>query len=496
MTPDNLASHSRAGELDSRIAAGIRLPAASTLLSIALLCLSLLTYKIAHRALYEVGHYGSDIEAFGVVALSCAVACLFASIRYSDIPWLLRVVVRGIGAFILVLVRRRFALCWALGVAVVLGSLGTPARAAVISAPSGLAADIQAAVNLAKTGDIVTIPAGTFHFVGQVFAPDGIYIKGAGRDSTYLIKSDDLSEWQGMFTIDAKTGQPFKFSGITLVGRLTALQGTNRTAVSTTVKDQGLVIYGAAKNVQIFGSRFTNFLRAGIEFRGDAGSVPGEPNGVIYDNEFIDNWYIYLGYGVAIDGSAKSWHREVRLGSSNAMFVEDNHFDRNRHCVTSSDGGVYVARYNTVVDSYQDASSFDAHGLSPAWPRGTRAVEIYRNTVNNSITRWAGASIRGGSGVVWGNSWNGVRHGIDLVLERPPSTHPLTTYPALDQIGNPDGLFIWDNVSSGDDIYKRPTPDPHGIDYWLRENRDYWLMVKPGYVPYTYPHPLRTGRLP
>jgi hypothetical protein len=386
-----------------------------------------------------------------------------------------------------------FALSWALGMAIVLGGFATSSSAAVIRARSGSATDIQAAVNLAKTGDTVAIPAGTFYFTGQVFAPDGIYIKGAGRDSTYLIKSDNLSEWQGMFTIDAKTGQPFKFSGITLVGRLAALQGTNRTTVMTTVKDQGLVIYGAAKNIQIFDSRFTKFLRAGIEFRGDAGSVPGEQNGVIYNNEFIDNWYIYLGYGVAINGTVKSWHRKIALGSSNAVFIEDNYFDLNRHCVTSSNGANYVARFNTVVDNYQNASSFDAHGLSPYWARGTRSVEIYRNTVNNSITRWAGASIRGGSGVVWGNSWSGVSHGVDLVLELPPSSHPLTTYPALDQIGNPDDLFIWDNISSGDDVYRRPTSDPHGIDYWLMQNRDYWVTAKPSYIPYTYPHPLRAG---
>ena len=331
-----------------------------------------------------------------------------------------------------------FALSWALGMAIVLGGFATSACAALINARSGSATDIQAAVNLAKTGDTVAIPAGTFYFTGQVFAPDGIYIKGAGRDRTYLIKSDNLSEWHGMFTIDAKTGQPFKFSGITLEGRLAALQGTNRTTVVTTVKDQGLVIYGAAKNIQIFDSRFTKFLRAGIEFRGDAGSVPGEQNGVIYNNEFIDNWYIYLGYGVAIDGSVKSWNRKIALGGSNAVFVEDNYFDLNRHCVTSGNGANYVARYNTVVDNYQDAGSFDAHGLIPHWPRGTRSVEIYRNTVSNSIRRWAGVSIRGGSGVVWGNSWSGVTHGVDLVVEPPPSSHPLTTYPALDQIGNPE----------------------------------------------------------
>jgi hypothetical protein len=64
-----------------------------------------------------------------------------------------------------------FALSWTLGAALVLGGVGTSASAAVISARSGLATDIQAAVNLAKTGDTVTIPAGTFHFTGQVFAP-------------------------------------------------------------------------------------------------------------------------------------------------------------------------------------------------------------------------------------------------------------------------------------------------------------------------------------
>src|SRR5438876_1168025 len=101
--------------------------------------------------------------------------------------------------------------------AFILGATGTTAcavmprsaRAATINAASGHATDIQAAVNKALTGDTVQIPAGTFSFTGQVFAPDGIHIKGAGRDSTYLVKNDNLSEWQGMFTIDCKTGRPF-----------------------------------------------------------------------------------------------------------------------------------------------------------------------------------------------------------------------------------------------------------------------------------------------
>ena len=366
-----------------------------------------------------------------------------------------------------------------------------PGSAELIKAKSGSSTDIQAAVELAKTGDIVAIPAGRFLFTGQVFAPDGIHIMGAGRDRTYLIKDDDLSEWHAMIVVDSKTGRPFKFSGITLQGRLDALQGSNRTTAVTQVKDQGLLIKGAARDIQIFDSRFTKFIRAGIELRGDAGSIHGEQTGVIYRNEFIDNWYPYLGYGVAIEGVTRRWGRPVALGSADALFIEDNLFDRNRHCVTANNGAVYVARYNTVKDNYPNSQSFDAHGLGPSWPRGTRSVEIYKNVVPNSPKIWAGAGIRGGGGVVWGNRWTGVTHGVVLYLEPPPASRPLTDYPALDQIGNPDKLYIWDNVSSGDDVYGYPSKDRQGIGYWIKKGRDYVLAAKPGYRPYTYPHPLR-----
>ena len=60
------------------------------------------------------------------------------------------------------------------------------------------------------------------------------------------------------------------------------------------------------------------------------------------------------------------------------------------------------------------------------------------------------------------------------------------------QIGNPDDLYIWNNISSGGSVYKYPTSNPLGIDYWLTLGRDYFTTAKPGYTPYTYPHPLRS----
>jgi hypothetical protein len=391
--------------------------------------------------------------------------------------------------------------------AFILGATGTTAlavmpfkarAAATINAASGLQPDIQAAVNLALPGDTVQIPAGTFAFTGQVFAPDGIHIKGAGRDSTFLIKSDNLSDWQGMFTVNCTTGLPFIFSDLTLQGRLDALQGTNRTTAVTSVHDQGLYIKGAAKDVQIYNCRFTKFIRAGVEFRSDSGSVPGRQTGVIYNNIFYDNWFINLGYGVSVIGDKNSWNNTVSLGTSNAIFVEDNYFQLQRHCTTANNGANYVARYNTVKDNYQDAWSFDAHGKTPSWPRGTQSYEIYNNTINNSITRWGGVGIRGGGGVVWGNTMSGVTHGVHIYLENPGYNLDTAGYPALDQIGNPMDLYIWGNsiTSTGTAIYQDATSTSytsHPITWWIQQSRDYYLTQMFGYTPYTYPHPLRAG---
>ena len=85
-------------------------------------------------------------------------------------------------------------------------SCAGPSRAAVVYATSGYPADLQAAIDSAHTGDTVFVPAGRFSFEGSVLAPDGIYIKGAGRDRTFLIKDDDTSNF--MIMVDSKTACP------------------------------------------------------------------------------------------------------------------------------------------------------------------------------------------------------------------------------------------------------------------------------------------------
>ena len=92
------------------------------------------------------------------------------------------------------------------------------ASAGDVVSESGAAEDIQKAAEIARPGDSIIIPKGKFPFHGQVFLPDGVSVRGAGKNDTLLVKDDRLSEWKPMFSVDCKTGKPFSFSGITIAG--------------------------------------------------------------------------------------------------------------------------------------------------------------------------------------------------------------------------------------------------------------------------------------
>ena len=83
-----------------------------------------------------------------------------------------------------------------------------------------------------------------------------------------------------------------------------------------------------------------------------------------------------------------------------------------------------------------------------------------------------------------------------------------TGYPCLDQIGrtsdmNGDGiqdsapLYEWNNTLNGADtditIHRFGNCNNPSVADHIKENRDYYNDTKkPGYSPYTYPHPLTT----
>jgi hypothetical protein len=359
------------------------------------------------------------------------------------------------------------------------------AFASDVASESGTAEDIQKAANIARPGDSITIPKGKFLFHGQVFLPDGVSVRGAGKNDTILEKTDRLSEWQPMFSVDCKTGRPFAFSGVTLQGAGRELQAS--AVPSDHIQDQGLVLRGKCRDFRIFANRFTKFSRAGVELIGDNGSVVGEPVGVIFENDFIDNWSQHLGYGVAVNGSASSWGKPLTLGTDQAVFLEDNYFEENRCAVQANNGARYVFRHNRIVNNREDSAAIYAHGIGP-WPRGTRSFEIYDNNLRNNVSRWAGIALGGGSGVIFDNDLEGVNNGILFMIEADSKT--ATQYPYRDQITD---TWIWENTANGRALNAVALRNWGGVNAsdFLRQDRDFFVKAKPNYQPFAYPHPAR-----
>src|SRR5215470_7555507 len=73
-TPNHLIAATPSVSLPHRSITEIRLPAASALLPIALLFLTILAYAGARRILFHIAYTSPDIEAFAFIAITCVAA--------------------------------------------------------------------------------------------------------------------------------------------------------------------------------------------------------------------------------------------------------------------------------------------------------------------------------------------------------------------------------------------------------------------------------------
>jgi hypothetical protein len=247
-----------------------------------------------------------------------------------------------------------------------------------------------------------------------------------------------------------------------------------------------------------------------------------------------------------------SWNTAPTLGTNDSTglsnsYVEDCSFSNAENVSNFDDNSRTVWRYNT----HQDAG-LGSHGQETGI-FGVRHWEVYNNTFNISannpymLNYWF--QIRGGTGVITGNNladipWgkNGIQLNVFSITrgmnDGAEGTFCPLAYPAPRQTGwgwsvnstatfgigddtnpgrlvggsspgvfAPDGigavldpLYIWNNTGAEttDPAYvgtQTYAPDNCGdneqIGTYLQEGREYFInVVKPGWAPYTYPHPL------
>ena len=366
----------------------------------------------------------------------------------------------------------------------------------ITAVASGSRDDIQAAVDMANTGDIIELPQGNFDFDGTVIVKKGIHIRGKGKNKTILRKVGNGNDKEYMFRFQIYDDSQAAISGIKLIdtyGPYSEHDYNNETV--------GVEMAYGCKDFRIFDCEFEGFSYAGVVTREYNGSDPQitwwKTQGVIYDCRFINCYMPEVGYGVVVYGAnQKSWDEPSALGTDWFIFVEDNYFSGCRHHVASGEGGRYVCRFN-IMEQNRNSHAIDAHGKPYGdylddGRRGTRAYEIYNNTIQNPwhvFYEDTAIGLRGGTGVVFNNTIRDMYVGIELSADGCIVYGPCS-YPVPNQISQ---LYIWNNTFENmqrDDLYLFMH---ESFQQLIQEGRDYFLYEMPYYAPYPYPHPLRNN---
>jgi hypothetical protein len=338
---------------------------------------------------------------------------------------------------------------------------------------SGNSADVQAFVNAAGPDGVARIPAGCYRITQSIGVAAGKRVFGAGSDQTILYRDPELISNRDtpIFSVMGRSESLTQVSGLAFVG----VRDTSDKA-----EDYGILLKNA-RTFRVDHCYFEGFGWAGVR-------TDGTSRGVVDHSIFVDNFkqgINNLGYGVVVYGTGQ-WSDDLGAGTEEAVFVEDNVFSGNRHAIAASGGAHYVFRHNRVLRNVL-ACSIDAHGVGWGWDVGTRYVEIYDNTIEDAVYRNCGIGIRGGDGVIFGNTVRGFAAPILLVLEWGTPESLKAIYPAEGQIRE---LYVWDNSTGSGAAMPRLDPEAKGF---IQPGRDYFTRPKPGYEPYVYPHPLVGG---
>lgn len=384
-------------------------------------------------------------------------------------------------------------------------SLAGTAQSSTIVAVSGSQSDVQSAITSARSGDTVSIPAGDFTWTSSVIIPDTkkIILQGAGSSSTII--TVNVSNSHAIYANFSKS-------------RITGI-GFNLYSSSDAIS-----IRGSEWRVDhcIFKNPSISVSRTGVYANGSSSNWV--LNGCVDNCEFFNSKVAVcadlslLAHGV--------WAQPLGLGTASAVYVEDCTFTftKSGNCMDANYGGAYVFRYNTVNDSLVEAHSVQGNH------RATRKWEIYNNIFNQvKQGMWVPMFIRGGTGVVFNNvitgTWTNPNIAVDNVRSCTNAGVPgmcngtsawdgnedgQSGYPCRDQIGrsmdqwlwtssNPyppqalDPAYAWNNKHGDNDVVFFQ----HNCDMnktHIKIGRDIFNGIpKPGYTPYTYPHPLRAS---
>jgi hypothetical protein len=405
------------------------------------------------------------------------------------------------------------------------------AQAATITATTGNASDVQSALNSAKSGDTVIIPNGTYAWNQQVTNPNStaVHIQAQSLGGVTITRSYLSGH---MLSLSASPNGNVELSGIHFVDQsdTTTNQSTFTVNVYQNVYDL------SSQPVLIHDCSFETGFCYALQFVGNGG--------IVWNCSFA-TFSDQLG-GITFVNSSKDdsfWNQPTSIGMSGDptgtlnTYVEDcSFYDASVVMSNFDDNSRVVWRHNLMSNA-----AMQCHGQETSvW--GSRHWEVYGNNFvySTSGTAFGGDAypiqlncwfnIRGGTGVITGNSIPAIGYGKNQIQMSVYSIYQgaqipcQVGYPAAHQVGqswsasssqtfgNPvvprdgtgaitDPIYIWGNTGTATTdvnyIALNRLTDQCGtgqdIANYVQQGRDYITSsARPGWAPYTYPHSLRT----
>lgn len=408
-------------------------------------------------------------------------------------------------------------------------------HAATYTAASTSLADVQAALDLSTNGDTVSVPAGTSVWTNSANINfKSITFHGAGIGSTIITRAPSTTTPAAINAASSFAQTNFvTISGFTLYTSNSAAAG---------------IIHVGVPNCHGFPSnqfRITNCKIIVTPQNGTSGrGIAVDAAYGLIDNCYFQTTNILGGQMVtvqndAVNSTTNSWHIQLQWGDTNVVCMEDNIFEGpgpNDGAFDAYVGQRVVFRHNLLTNLNIGWHGWDSSVRSP------RSFEVYQNQfyTANGVHPSYGINIRGGTAVIWSNTWDSGFSGMctmtyyasDQIFSRaggggvvtgsnPVDGNFVTNgasagYPLGDQpgrgsfpVGNPgnwpnktqyatneyevlDPIYQWGNTFGVNTSPLITAGSIYQTTNYVKANVDYYDNVaRPAYVPLVYPHPLQ-----
>ncbi|MHC4426200.1 MAG: right-handed parallel beta-helix repeat-containing protein [Planctomycetota bacterium] len=391
-----------------------------------------------------------------------------------------------------------------------------PANARTVEAADCSQQKVQKAIDAAKDGDIVLVPAGSAVWTTSQENRPAVVISAKGREKQITLQGAGIGK---TVITDATGSQCFQ-----------VVLKTSETGIYRGVRDKafritGFTFKGMGDNALISTTGYTKWRIDHCRFENSGRSLWVSGIGLIDHCTFDkkDNGQsIFVSHMdfAGKDHGDGSWSSPLSLGTEKAVYIEDCTFkyyaQKPNAALDGCFGARVVFRQNTLLNA-----SVAVHGTeSSARGRSIRSYEIYDNSFTFEAPRehFTAIFLRGGTGVIFNNKLIGGYRAFVLATNyRSRDSYPpwgkcdgsskwdgnqeSNGYPAIDQIGRStdsgpgtpqqhDPLYEWDNTLNGANADIAVSGGAE-VQAHIKEGRDYHNdRSRPDYTPYVYPHPL------